>query len=54
MPLNRSLCFTMMDGTTVETQTEERRPERLLMSYGKVHNLMRKTRRSGGVTLMSP
>jgi hypothetical protein len=40
--------FTMMDGTTVEIQTEKRRPKCVLMSYGKVHKLMRKTRQSKG------
>jgi hypothetical protein len=38
--------FTLMDGTTVETQLEERRLECLLMPYTKVQKLMRKTRRS--------
>jgi hypothetical protein len=37
-----------MDGTTVETQIEERRPECLLKSPTKVQKLMRKTRRSRG------
>jgi hypothetical protein len=37
-----------MDGTTWETQLEERRPECLLMSSTKVQKLMRKTRRSRG------
>jgi hypothetical protein len=37
--------FTLMDGTSVETTLEERRPECLLMSSTKVQNLMRKTRR---------
>jgi hypothetical protein len=40
--------FILMDGTTVETTLEERRPECLLMSSTKVQRLMRKTRRSGG------
>jgi hypothetical protein len=40
--------FNLMDGTTVETQIEERRPECLLMSYVKVQELMRKTRRRRG------
>jgi hypothetical protein len=40
--------FTLMDGTTVETHREERRPKCLLMSSTKVEKLMRKTRRSGG------
>jgi hypothetical protein len=35
-----------MDGTRVETQIEERRLECLLMSFGKILKLMRKTRRS--------
>jgi hypothetical protein len=38
--------FTLMDGTAVETQLEERRPECLLMSSTKVQKLMRKTCRS--------
>jgi hypothetical protein len=42
--------FTLIDGTTVETQLEERRPECLLMSSTKVQKLMRKTRRSKGRT----
>jgi hypothetical protein len=40
--------FTWMDGTTMETQLEEQRPECLLMSSGRIQKLMRKTRRSGG------
>jgi hypothetical protein len=40
--------FTLMDGTTVETTLEERRPDCLIMSYTKVRKLMRKTRRSRG------
>jgi hypothetical protein len=39
--------YTLMDGTTMETQLEERRLECLLiMSCTKVQKLMRKTRRS--------
>jgi hypothetical protein len=37
-----------MDGTSLETQLEERRPECLLMSSTKVQKLMRKTRRNMG------
>jgi hypothetical protein len=40
--------FTLMDGTSVETQLEKRRSECLLMSSTKVQNLMRKTRRNRG------
>jgi hypothetical protein len=40
--------FSLMDGTTVETQIEERRLECLLMSSPKIQKLMRKTRRSKG------
>jgi hypothetical protein len=40
--------FTLMDGTSIETTLEERRPECLLMSSTKVQKLMRKTRRSRG------
>jgi hypothetical protein len=40
--------FTLMDGTTVDTTLEERRPECLLMSSTKVQKLKRKTRRSRG------
>jgi hypothetical protein len=40
--------FTLMDKTPVETQIEERRSECLLMSFGKIQKLMRKTRRSIG------
>jgi hypothetical protein len=40
--------FTHMDGTIVETQLEDLRPECLLMSSTKVQKLMRKTRRSRG------
>jgi hypothetical protein len=40
--------FTLMDGTTMETQLEERRPECLMMSSTKVQKLMRKTRRGRG------
>jgi hypothetical protein len=38
--------FTLMDGTTMETTLEERRPECLPMPSTKVQKLMRKTRRS--------
>jgi hypothetical protein len=38
-----------MDGTKVESQIEERRPECLLMSNGKTQKDMRKTRRSMGL-----
>jgi hypothetical protein len=34
-----------MDGTAIKTQIEERRHERLMMSYAKIQKLMRKTRR---------
>jgi hypothetical protein len=37
-----------MDGTTVESTLEERRPECLLLSSTEVQKLMRKTRRSRG------
>jgi hypothetical protein len=40
--------FTLMDGITVETTLEERRPECLLMLSSKVQKLMRKTRRNRG------
>jgi hypothetical protein len=40
--------FTLMDGTTVDTTLEERRPACLLISSTKVQKLMRKTRRSKG------
>jgi hypothetical protein len=40
--------FTLMDGTTMTMQIEERRPECLLMSCAKIQKLMRKTRRSRG------
>jgi hypothetical protein len=40
--------LTVMNGIAVETQIEDRRLECLLMSYGKVQKLMRKTRRSKG------
>jgi hypothetical protein len=40
--------FTLMDGTTGETQAEERRPECLLMSSRKIQKFVRKTRRSKG------
>jgi hypothetical protein len=43
-----TMVFTLMDGTTIETTLEERRPECLLMSSTKVQKLMRKTRRSMG------
>jgi hypothetical protein len=38
--------FTVMDGTSVDTTKEERRPQCLRMSLGKFHKLLRKTRRS--------
>jgi predicted acylesterase/phospholipase RssA len=40
--------FTLMNGTSMETQLEERRPECLMMSSTKVQKLMRKRRRSRG------
>jgi hypothetical protein len=40
--------FTPMDGTIMEVQPYDRPLECLLMSYGKVQKLMRKTRRSRG------
>jgi hypothetical protein len=40
--------FTLMDGTAVETQLEERRHECLLMPSTKVQKLMPKTRRKRG------
>jgi hypothetical protein len=43
-----TMVFTLMDGTTVETQLEERRHECLLLSSTKVQKLMRKTRRNRG------
>jgi hypothetical protein len=43
-----TIVFTLMDGTAVETQLKERRPECLMMSSTKVQKLMRKTRRSKG------
>jgi hypothetical protein len=42
------MVFTLTDGTAVETQLEERRPECLLLSSTKVQKLMRKTRRNRG------
>jgi hypothetical protein len=43
-----TIVFTLMDGTSVETQLEERRPECLLMLFTKVQKLLRKTRRCRG------
>jgi hypothetical protein len=43
-----TMVLTLMDGTEVETQHDERRHECLLMSSTKVQKLMRKTRRSRG------
>ena len=40
--------FALMDGTTMETQLEERRLEYLLLSSTKVQKLVRKARRSRG------
>jgi hypothetical protein len=40
--------FALMDGTTMETQLEERRLECLLLSSTKVQKLVRKARRSRG------
>jgi hypothetical protein len=37
-----------MDGTKLENHIEERRHDCLLMSFGKVQKLMRKTRRNMG------
>jgi hypothetical protein len=42
------MVFTLMHGTTAETQLEERRPECLFLSYAKVQKLMRKTCRGMG------
>jgi hypothetical protein len=38
--------FTLHNGTALETQIEERRPECILMTYGKIQKLIRKTRRN--------
>jgi hypothetical protein len=47
--LGTTRVFTLMDGTTVETQVEERRlDECLLMSSGKIPKCLRKTRRNEG------
>jgi hypothetical protein len=43
-----TIAFTLMAGTTMETQLEERRPKCLLISSTKVQKLMRKTRRNRG------
>jgi hypothetical protein len=48
MQFGTTRVFTLMDGTTVETQIEERRPQCRLMSSTKVQKLLRKTRRSRG------
>jgi hypothetical protein len=40
------MVFSLMDGTAMETQLEERRLECLLMSSTKVQKFMRKTRRN--------
>jgi hypothetical protein len=40
--------FSLMDGTAVEAQIEERRPNCLLVLYVKVRKLMRKTRHNMG------
>jgi hypothetical protein len=48
LQLGSITVFPLMDGTTVETQLEERRPGCLIMSSTKVQKLMRKTRRSKG------
>jgi hypothetical protein len=40
--------FTVMDGTLVETEIEERRPECMLMSSDKIQKLVRKTRGKRG------
>jgi hypothetical protein len=37
------LLFTLMDGTTMEIQTEDRRPECLLVSAWIINKLTRKT-----------
>jgi hypothetical protein len=42
--------LTLMDGTSMETPLEERRPECLLISSTNVQKLVRKTRRSKGRT----
>ena len=44
MALHEFLLLT--DGTSVETNIEERRPECLLMSSAKIQKLMRMTRRT--------
>jgi hypothetical protein len=48
LQLGATRVFTLTDGTSLETQIEERRHERLLMSSTKVPKLMRKTRRNKG------
>jgi hypothetical protein len=40
--------FTLMDGSRVETQIEDRLHGCLIMSSGKIQALMRKTRRNMG------
>jgi hypothetical protein len=48
LQLSSTMVFTLMDGTTMQTQLEERCLECLLVSCTKVQKLMRKTRRSRG------
>jgi hypothetical protein len=48
LQLDSTRVFTLMDGTTVQTQLEDRRLECLMMSSTKVQKLMRKTRHSRG------
>jgi hypothetical protein len=51
LQLGTTPVFTLMDGTAVETQLEERRPVCLqMMSSTKIQKLMRKTRRNMGRT----
>jgi hypothetical protein len=45
LQLGTTRGFTLMDVTTIEVRTKERRPEFLLVSYGWVQMLMRKTSR---------
>jgi hypothetical protein len=48
LQLGTTRVLTLMDGTTMDTQIEERRRKCLLIPYGEVQKLMRKTRRGKG------
>jgi hypothetical protein len=51
MQFGTTSAFSLMDDTMVDTHTKERIPECLLMPYGKLQKLVRRTRRRKGHNL---